>query len=135
MNIIQTGDTEFINVLILDGLLVPLTGKTDILVSIRRVSDDFFLDFDDYTFKSSGWTARRSAMSEIDAINAPGEYQENFDTSVIVNAVADDTYEIYVEQFPGTDAKNLPQVGEIKVGGYVDEIFKIRNHIMALSCP
>lgn len=132
---IQTGATERIEALILDGSLVPLTGKTDILVSIRRVSDGFFYDFNDDTFKAAGWTTRQQAMTEIDATNAPGEYRYDFDTSAVTNSATDDTYEVRVDQSPGTDAKNVPQVGEIKVGQLVDEIFKIRNHVTAISTP
>jgi len=119
---IQTGATERIEALILDGSLVPLAGKTDILVSIRRWSDGYFLDWNDDTFKASGWTTRQVAMTEVSATNAPGEYYRALDTSAITNQTADDTYEIRVDQSPGTDAKNLPQVGEIKVGQFVDEL-------------
>jgi len=119
---IQTGATERIEALVLDGSLTPLTSKTDILVSVRRWSDGFFLDWNDDTFKSSGWTTRQQAMTEVSAANAPGEYQYDFDTSAITNPAADDTYEVRVDQSPGTDAKNLPQVGEIKVGQFVDDI-------------
>lgn len=119
---VQTGATERIEVLILDATLDPLTGKSDILISIRRVSDGFFYDFNDDTFKSSGWTTRQTAMSEISATNAPGEYSYDFDTSAITNAAADDTYQIRVDQSPGTDAANVPQIGEVKVGQFVDDI-------------
>jgi len=118
---IQTDATEPIIALVRDGSLDPLTGKTDILVSIWRLSDGFFYDFDDDTFKTSGWTTRQEAMSEVDATNAAGEYQYDWDTSNIVSPVADDTYFVRVEQSPGTDAKNLPQVGELKIGQWVDD--------------
>lgn len=119
---IQTGATEPIEVLALDAALDPVTGKTDLLLSIRRKSDDFFYDFDDDTFKTSGWTDRQVALTEVDATNAPGEYAYDWDTSAITNETADDTYEIRVDQDPGTDVKNLPQVGEIKLGQFVDNI-------------
>lgn len=119
---IQTGATEPIIVLVRDESLAPLTGKTDILLSIWRLSDGDFYDFDDDTFKASGWTDRQIAMSEVDATNAAGEYQHDWDTSAIVSPVADDTYFVRVEQSPGVDAKNLPQVGEIKVGQFLDDI-------------
>jgi hypothetical protein len=119
---IQTGDTERIEAVVLDGSLDPLTGKTDILLSIRRVSDGQWYDFSDDTFKASGWTTRQEQMTETDATNDPGTYHSDFDTSAITNAAADDTYEVRVDQSPGTDAANLPLVGEIKVGGFVDDI-------------
>jgi hypothetical protein len=119
--IIPTDATEPIEVLILDGSLVPITGKSDILISIRRTSDDYYYDFDDDTFKNSGWTTRREAMTEVDSVNDPGVYGYDFDTSAITNKTTDDTYMIRVDQSPGTDAKNLPQGGEIKEGQWVDD--------------
>lgn len=119
---IQTGDTERIEAVVLDGSLDPLTGKTDILLSIRRVSDGQWYDFNDDTFKAIGWTTRQQQMTETDATNDPGTYHHDFDTSAITNAATDDTYEVRVDQSPGTDAANVPQVGEVKVGGYVDDV-------------
>lgn len=134
---IQTGATERIEALILDASLDPLTGKTDILISIRRVSDSFWLDFADNTFKGAGWAIRRQQMIEVDAATAPGEYYHDFDTSAIVNLVDNDDYRIRVDQSPGTDARNLPQVGEIKVGQWVDNIDTsirgVKSHVTAMS--
>ena len=122
MAIIPTGATERIEVLVLDGTLAELTGKTDILISIRRISDGFWYDFSDDTFKNTGWTTRQQVMTETDSTNDPGIYHYSFDTSAITNKTADDTYMIRTEQSPGTDAKNLPQIGEIKEGQWVDDI-------------
>jgi hypothetical protein len=119
---IQTGSIERIEALALNASLVPLTGLTDLLISIRRISDGYFFDFNDLTFKNAGWTTRRLAMTEISSTNAPGEYYYSFNTGTITNPTSNDTYEIRVEQFPGTTAKNMPQVGEIKVGQFVDKI-------------
>jgi len=121
---IQTGDTERIEAMILDGSLDPITGKTDILLSIRRVSDGYWFDFDagELDFKNSGWTTRQKAMTETDSTNDPGVYHYDFDTSTIDNPAADDTYEARVDQSPGTDAKNVPLTGEIKVGHFIDDI-------------
>jgi len=119
---IQTDATERIQVTVLDGSLDPITGKTDILLSIMRVSDGWSYDFNDDTFKNAGWTTRREAMTEVSASLAPGDYRYDFDTSAITNRTADDTYMIYVEQSPGTDAKNMPQTGEIKEGQWPDRL-------------
>lgn len=119
---IQTDETERIEVLILDGNLDSLTGLTDILISIRRVSDGYWYDFSDDTFKNSGWTTRQQAMTETDSTNDPGVYHYDFDTSAITNAAANDTYQINADQSPGTTAKNVPQIGELKVGQFVDHI-------------
>lgn len=52
-----------------------LTGSSNLRVQIRRVSDGHFLDFNDSTFKNTGWTTRQATLSEIDATNSPGEYR------------------------------------------------------------
>jgi len=125
---VQTGDTERINAQIMGvsaGTYVPLTGKTDILLSIRRDSDGQWFDFADNTFKAAGWTTRQQQMTETDATNAPGNYHHDFDTSTIVSPADDDTYEAVVDQSPGTDAENVPQTGTIKVGQWVDRLFSM----------
>lgn len=122
MSRIQTDSTERTEILALDEDSQPITGLTDLLLSIRRISDEYYYDFDDDTFKNSGWTTRQEALSEIDSTNSPGEYYYDFDTSAITNATANDTYELRVDQDPGEDVKNVPQTGEIKVGQYVDNI-------------
>jgi len=119
---IQTDATERIEAYVHGSDMSALTGKTDILISIRRTSDGYWYDFDDDTFKTSGWTERREQMTETDSTNAPGTYHYDFDTSAITNETANDTYMIRVEQSPGSDAVNVPQYGEIKVGQYVDYI-------------
>jgi hypothetical protein len=124
---IETGATERIESLCMSGALVPITGKTDILLQVRRVSNGQFLDFADMTFKAAGWTTRRQAMSEVSAANEPGVYFYDLATASITNPVADDTYELMVVQSPGTDVKNLPQVGEIKTGIWVDSIAAIET--------
>lgn len=116
---IQTDATERIEALMLDGSLSPLTGLSDVLLSIRRVSDDFWYDFSDDTFKSTGWTTRQQVMAETDATNDPGAYDYDFDTSAITNAAADDTYQLRVDC---ASAANVPQTGELKVGQFVDEL-------------
>ena len=120
MNVrIQTGDTERIEALMLDGSLSPLTGLGNVLLSIRRVSDGYWLDFDDDTFKASGWTTRQQAMTQTDVTNDPGVYHYDLDTSTITNPTADDTYEARVDC---ASAANVPLTGEIKVGQFVDDI-------------
>jgi hypothetical protein len=119
---IQTGDTEIIWFLALDASKQPVTGKTDLLISIFRASDGFYLDFNDQVFKSTGWVARQTPMTEKSASLAAGEYFYNFDTSAISNPTTDDQYQARVDQSPGTDVVNVPATGEIKVGDWVDDI-------------
>jgi len=55
--------------------------ELSMLVAVRRLSDNYYLDFDDTTFKSSGWTTRQVAMTEVSISVAPGLYQYVLDTS------------------------------------------------------
>lgn len=119
---ILTDAVEMIEVIILGDVAVPLTGKTDILLSVRRISDNYYLDFADLTFKNTGWTTRQQQMSEVSAVNAAGEYQYSLNFGSIVNSVVDDTYQLRVDQSPGMDAANVPLFGEIKVGQFIDDI-------------
>jgi hypothetical protein len=112
---IQNGDPERIEALMLDGSGNPLTGLSNVLLAVRRTSDGYWLDFNDNTFKNTGWTTRQLAMTEVDAANDAGKYKYDFDTT----GFSDDTYEIRVDC---TGADNVPQVGELKVGGYVDNL-------------
>lgn len=66
-----------------DRAMVPLSGGTTFVVSIRRTSDNFQLDFSGGGFKASGWTTRRVALAEVDATNAKGwyAYSAGFDTT------------------------------------------------------
>lgn len=118
----QTGAIEPIEAAILDVNNLLITGLSDIVVSIRRISDDYFLDFSDNIFKNTGWITRQQTLTEVDLTNAPGEYSYSWDTSLITNETANDTYAIRVDQEPLDQVANTPQFGEIKAGQYVDNI-------------
>jgi len=115
MNIYHYGDEIQIEALILDASLQPLTEKTDILVSIRRLSDDLFLDWDDGQFKSSGWTTRQIALSEVDSSLAPGSYFVELDTTELQISGIGGFYSVDITQSPGTDAGNVPQKGTFEI--------------------
>lgn len=117
---IQNSQTERIEALALDSSGNPMTGLTDVLLRIRRTSDDYFLDFDDNTFKNSDWTDIDEVMAEINATNDAGRYKYDFDTS----GFPDDTYEVRINC---ASAENFPQTGELKVGGYVNKIVTMRG--------
>jgi hypothetical protein len=117
---IQNGQIERIETLIVDNSGEPVTGLSNVLLTIRRVSDDYWLDFNDNTFKASGWTTRQKVMAELDATNDAGVYYYDFDTS----GFPDDTYQMRVECVSGD---NVPQTGELKTGGYVDNISDIKR--------
>lgn len=119
---IQNGETQNISSIVLANE-APVTGLTDVLLSIRRLSDDYFLDFDDNVFKSSGWSTRLYQMVEVDATNAPGWYQYDFDTI----GFSDDDYLIEVDSVSGD---NVPQSGQILVGGSLDEAIAVIKGIV-----
>lgn len=121
---IASGATEPIQVYATNRAGAPLTGKTDLYIRIRRLTDGQLLDWNDDTFKASGWTTLDQVLSEVDATNFPGLYGVNWDTSAVTNKASDDTYQVLPVQTPGTDAV-LPGPGEIKEGQWVDDIAEI----------
>jgi hypothetical protein len=70
-----------------------ITGSTDLVIKIKRDADNYFYDFDDSTFKASGWTTISDTFSEVNASVVPGEYEYNLDTS----GFSDGIYTAYVE--------------------------------------
>jgi len=109
---IQTDSTEPIIVVVLDIFGHPLVGKTDICLSVRRQSDGKYLDWSDMHFKNGGPIGQlHQPMNQVNATRSAGEYQLDFDTSAIVNAIDDDIYETRAEQ-----------VGELKVDGWLQKI-------------
>lgn len=119
---VLAGDTERIQTPALkDGSLVAVTGSTTVVLSIQRQSDNFWYDFADDTFKSSGWTTRQQQMTEVSASLAPGEYRYDWDTSSITNVAADDTYLLRVDETGGT-VRNVPVTGEMKMDQWVADI-------------
>lgn len=102
---------------------VPLTGLATVVLSIWRmnVAAVEWYDFDDDTFKASGWTTRQQAMAELDATYSPGVYHYLWDTSAITNENADDTYNYQVEE-TSLQARNVPQEGQLDVGQWPDEL-------------
>jgi len=112
---IQNGQTEQIEVLALDSSGNPLAGLSDVYLRIRRISDGWFLDFADNTFKASGHVQPEVTMAEVDGTNDPGKYYYAFATA----GFPDDSYQLRASC---SSAANFPQVGELKVGDYVDNL-------------
>lgn len=135
---IQSGQKEPIVVMVIDENGDELTGKTDIKIKVRRLSDGYYYDWSDDTFKAAGSvTTMLQSLQEISATFSPGEYQLNkaghvngFDTTTITNPTGDDTYYFTAQQDGGTDASNLPMIGELKVGDYVDDIVEDRSPVI-----
>ena len=118
---IQTGATETLQVYAVNVRGKALTGLTDLYMRIRRSSNGQFLDWSDMTFKSSGIVAINKILTEMDVSLAPGMYKVtgDFNTSLLTNALPNDSYLIIPLQTPGTTAY-LPGPGQIDVGGWVD---------------
>lgn len=115
---VRPGDVEPIEAMVRNLSGQPLTGKTDVVVAIRRRSDGLTYDWSDSTFKAFGaCTTPRLSMSEIDAVNYPGQYEATFTAPD-----ADDIYQVTVDQSPRVDAGNVPQPGEIRVGAWASTI-------------
>jgi hypothetical protein len=112
---IQNGQTERIEVIALDVSGDAVNSLTNVLLGIRRISDDQWLDFNDNTFKVSGWSSRQTVMTEFDATYDSGKYKYTFNSS----GFSDDTYQFRSEC---VSASNFPQLGEVKVGDYVDNL-------------
>jgi len=127
---IQTGDKEPILVLVFDEMNDPLTDKTDIKLKVRRRSDGKYLDWDDNTFKFPASVIELlSPLEEISKTYSPGEYwlnrtghERGFDTSSLIDPNPNDVYFFTAVQDGGDDAWNLPQTGQIRVGGALDEV-------------
>lgn len=127
---IQTGATEPIEIMAVDAAGVRLTGLGDLKVQVRRISNGYFFDWTDNTFKAEGSVVRLlQALEEVSATGAPGEYRLNaaphvkgFNTAAIVNPIAGDVYRVTVVQDGGAEVDNVPQIGEIKVGDWVDYV-------------
>jgi len=114
---IATSVTEIIEHLAIDVNGAALTGLTDLKIEIRRASDGFRYDFNDSTFKNSGWTTPQQALTETSAANEPGWYRYTW----TVPAAAD-TYTITVRQVTLTNCANVPASGCLRAGGFVDTI-------------
>lgn len=75
-----------------------VTGSTGLGIIVRRVADDFLLDFNDGAFKNAAWVTKRQAMAEVDAVELPGSYE----LSVAVTAWNDGGYIAYFA-YDGSD--------------------------------
>ncbi len=111
---IQNGNTERIVAVAINDSGYFVTGLTDVLLKIRRDSDNKYLDFSDNTFKASGWVSLTQQMAELDAANYPGRYSYDFDTT----GFTDDTYRLIATSVSAEKFED----GELKVGGYVDNL-------------
>lgn len=121
---ILPGAREPIEVQLFDAYSVPLIGKDNIFVQIRRHQDDLYFDWADNRFRAPGSVSILSQpLSEVSATYSPGIYRldappvhvKGFNTAAIVNPQAGDVYDITVLQIGGTDALGLPLGYELQV--------------------
>jgi len=116
---VKHGTTERIFATVSNSSGVPVTGLTDVLLEIYRKSDGKYFDFNDSAFKASGWTTQAGVMTEMDATYSPGVYYYDFDTTNHSSQFVEETYFMTVNSATGA---NDPLYGELKVGGFVDQI-------------
>lgn len=128
---VQTSQTEPIVVVALDSLKSPVLGLTNLKIFIQRRSDGYYLDWSDNTFKAIGSVVQKEeVLSEADSSDNPGVYELNtashvsgLDTSIITNFTSYDVLTVKAFQDGAPQSvDNMPQFGELKVGGIVDFI-------------
>lgn len=100
---------ELIRVIALTTAAAGVTGAT-IALSIRRKSNGQWWNG---TAFQAGFTT--VTMTEIDAVNWPGHYGYNFDTT----GLGSDVYQFFATSADATIA-NDPWLGELKVGNIVE---------------
>jgi hypothetical protein len=114
--------TETFSWLVLDTDNEPIVSASPLpVVMIRRVSDNTIYDWDDVTFKSSGWVTKAKGMLELDAVNFPGVYETSTDITSFSGI-----YYVYVN-YAGTENKQQ-DVSEINV-----EDGKVTNLLYGLT--
>lgn len=127
---IRQGETEPVALPpVMDNSKNLLTDLTNLKLRVRRLSDDYYLDWSDGTFKASP-NQLLITLKEIDKTNSPGEYQldtaphvDGFNTAAIANPLSEDTYFLTVIQDGSPqNAGNVPFHGEIATGGWIDYI-------------
>lgn len=123
MSDIETGSVEPIVALVLDQFGVPIIMSHTIKARVWRVSDGEHLDWSDMMFRPAvDVITPYKALDEVDRDASPGEYRLDLDTGAILNPTPNDIYEVTVIQDSEDTPANLPQVGEIRVGKWVDKV-------------
>lgn len=117
---IQNGQTERIRVFIFDNDGNAVVGLSNVFLKIYRKSNGQF-----YTGSAWQFSSATIVMSEEDAVNKPGWYYYDFDTS----GLGDDIY--YMEVNCASAMAGYLATGELKVGGYVDNIDAAASAIKA----
>lgn len=123
---VRQTDPETIVLDVRDEAGEPLTGATGVLVRVRRDSDGQYFDWDDATYKASGWTTRDATATELDASSAPGLYgvAGGYPTPTVTNSVPDDRYLVIPCNSGAADTEDavLPPPAEFRVGFWADAV-------------
>jgi hypothetical protein len=134
---IPTGGKEPIEIQLFNkNTGAPLLGSSTVEVSVRRIKDDLYLDWDDDTIKAVGAVGTLwQALDEIDSTNRAGLYQldtanhvKGLDTSKFTGADADDIYEVTLRDSASL-AADLPSGFEIKTGALADKIYGLPSNV------
>lgn len=101
------GNTILLSLTLRAGSQGMIIGETP-TVSFRRLSDSQYLDWNDTTFKASGWTTKAGSLTEIDSTNLPGVYQRTLNTAAIITSPGWYVAEYYVNgDVAGADAEEI----------------------------
>ena len=96
----------------------PITGgAASTTIKLRRVTDGYLFDFDDSTFKASGWTTVADALAEVDATNLAGYYKK----VITISGFNDGNYQVFVS-YSDAVTRNGDLEVIIKDGEIINEI-------------
>lgn len=102
---------------LLDRSGQPITGSTSIVAEIRRVGTSDRWDFNDNTFKTSGWTTRQGPLAQVDAGLDAGVY-ESAAGWVAAAVVAG----VYLVTYRDTSGVALPATEAFRLGGPAETV-------------
>jgi hypothetical protein len=100
---------------------VSVSGLSDVRLSVWRLSDGYYLNWNSNTFEASVINNDRLlTLTERDGATDPGVYEvvSGIDTGSWTNALDSDFYRLRVDQ-AGGDADNIPMTGEFRTDGIV----------------
>jgi len=98
-----------------------IAGSSALWLILKRDSDDYFYDWNDSTFKVSGWTAPSGQYTEVNASIVPGEYEVTVNTS----AWSDGVYSCYTKYMgspPWVDVNEVRVYDGVESSALVEEL-------------
>ena len=110
MSEIALNSTERIHASMVNAESSALAGLSNVFLTITRSSDGLVYDFASAVFKATAIVSGVQAMTALNSAKVPGAYYYDFETSGLV---ADS----YLMRVTCSSAVNVPQEGELKVGG------------------